>query len=51
MVVYVCMHCRQELYKEGEEERQCEEHPWTPADKVQLPDPEQLSDELIEDEE
>ena len=38
MVVYVCMHCRQELYKEGEEEKQCEDHPWTPADRTYIDD-------------
>jgi hypothetical protein len=38
MIVYVCVHCRQELYKEGEEEKQCESHPGAPADIVHLPD-------------
>jgi len=30
------MHCRQELYKEGEEEKQCEDHPGAPADYVYI---------------
>lgn len=38
MLIYICMHCRVELYKEDEEERQCEDHPWSPADKIIIND-------------
>ena len=36
MIVYICMHCRKELYKEGEEEVLCEDHPWAPAAYVNV---------------
>ncbi len=38
MVIYVCMYCRKELYREGDNEFLCEDHPWAPADYVNIPD-------------
>jgi hypothetical protein len=35
---YVCMHCRRELYKENEEEKNCEHHPEAPVERVYVPD-------------
>lgn len=34
MRTYVCMHCRKELYKEDEEEKECEDHPEAPLDFI-----------------
>lgn len=45
MKIYVCMHCRKELYKEDEEEIVCEEHPYTPAHAVVLDDTAEESEE------
>jgi len=35
-IVYVCLFCRQELYREHEEEKSCEHHPDAPVDCVHI---------------
>ncbi len=41
MIVYSCTHCRQELYREDEEEKLCEDHPGAPVERINVPDNEE----------